>query len=98
MSAIPTAGYQGVTGRSETFNVPLSIPTYVNAGDNNDAILAFDSDDYLIGGLGGDLIFGYGGNDTIIGDQYWNDETSSVFTTSAAAGDLILGDSFAGSA
>jgi Ca2+-binding RTX toxin-like protein len=96
MTAISTEGYVGVAGRSEYFSTSNeSGRGFVDGNDGNDAISAFNAADYLIGGLGRDMIFGLGGDDTIYGDQTWNDETTNVNQSLAAEADLLEG--FAGS-
>ena len=77
MTTIATAGYVGIAGRNEYFFARANVPTYIDAGTER-RITAFDSADLLIGGLGRDAILGYGGNDTIHGDRFWNDETTNV--------------------
>jgi Ca2+-binding RTX toxin-like protein len=90
MTAITTTGYVGVAGRNEFFNV-FADPTNINALDGQDTIFASTAVDVVFGGLGSDLILTYQGNDTIYGDQFWNDETTNANVSLAAAADAIVG-------
>jgi Ca2+-binding RTX toxin-like protein len=92
MTAITTNGYTGVAGRNEYFLTPgAAVPNNINALDGHDVIDAYNAPDFLIGGLGRDLIIANDGGDTIYGDQFWNDETTNVNALLAAEADAILG-------
>jgi Ca2+-binding RTX toxin-like protein len=91
MTAITTQGYTGIAGRNEMFDIPVSNPTFVNALDGHDIIIAFGHADTLYGGLGRDVIRGLAGNDAIYGDQFWNDETTNANPLLAAGADALFG-------
>ena len=92
MGTRTTAGYTGVTGRNEIFDLPTSVPTFVDAKDGDDYISAYNFSDFLIGGLGRDLIFGIDGDDIIYGDQSPYDETVNSNSQISAGADALFGD------
>jgi len=55
-----------------------------------------DNDNFLIGSAGGDVIYGYGGDDLIIGDDPFTDGSGNDTINGGDGDDFISGDSFCG--
>ena len=92
MTTLTAVANIGVAGRNEFFFPGgLNEPTTIYAMDGHDIVFVLDAADTVFGGLGRDFILANGGNDTIYGDQVWNDETTNANNALAAEADCIFG-------